>query len=231
MPERQNDPSLSKVTEVEPRKLLCFEQRSKDLERAEFEITFKSTATGSRFTVRRYGFGEGEEAEVFSESNCPGYSHGFMDLVFYLETGVAPRRHFQGCAPSCTGMLYRERDRGIEVLKTNPGSFGEQAGLDRGDRLLTIGATPIYTRNDIWALVTANQPGTTLAVKFVRDGVKMTGEGALSDLSIAQWGEWVSAPRFTGFRRDSSIIPAHMHNKVLQRANLRCVAGCRRAEL
>lgn len=189
-PEQKADASRKRVTEAEPMKLLKFEQLSSRLpDRAEFTVVFESTDTGSRFTVTRYGFGEGEAADVFGESNFLGYCHGFSDLVLYLETGQAPRRHYLGCTRSCTGMMCRERDWGVEVLRVQPGGFAEAAGLTRGDRLVRIGGVPVYTRNDVWGLVTQHGPGTELSVDYVRGRERREGRGRLSDKALAAWGE------------------------------------------
>ena len=38
-------------------------------ERAEFTVVFESTEHGSRIHVTRTGFGEGDDADIFNESN------------------------------------------------------------------------------------------------------------------------------------------------------------------
>lgn len=182
------DPKKHTVVEYEPLKKIHFEQRSDVPDPGELTVTFESTETGSRFTVTRYSFGEGESADVFGESNGLGFGHGFSDLVFYLETGVPARRH-PGKSLSCTGMLYKEHDWGIEVLAVSPGTFAESAGLTRGDRIIRIGGTPIYTRNDIWGLVTANEPGTTFSVEYAREGERCEGTGQLSPREFGAIGE------------------------------------------
>jgi hypothetical protein len=188
--EQKGESTRRTVLESEPMKWLKFEQQSPDLpDRAEFTVSFESTETGSRFTVTRYSFGEGEDADVFGESNFLGYSHGFCDLVFYLETGQSAGRHYFGCTQSCTGVLYKELDWGVEVLKVTAGSFGAEAGLERGDRIVSLGGVPIYTRNDVWGLVTEHRPGTEIVVDYVRGGERRNGQGRLSDKALAAWGE------------------------------------------
>ena len=83
------DPNASvkpQIIELQPMKLLRWSAEGGQLpERSEITVVFESTATGSRFTVTRFGFGEGEDADVFSESNGLGWEGGLMDIVFELE--------------------------------------------------------------------------------------------------------------------------------------------------
>jgi hypothetical protein len=189
-PEQAANPQKKRVIEAEPMKLVKFEQRGDGFaDRAEFTIVMESTETGSRFTFTRCGFGDGDAADVFGESNFLGYCHGLCDLIFYLETGQAALRHYKDCAQSCTGMIYKEYDWGVKVLDIVEKSFASEVGLVHGDRIVRIGGVPVYTRNDIWGLVTEHGPGTELTVDYVRGGEWRQGKGKLSDESLAAIGE------------------------------------------
>lgn len=176
------------VLEVQPLKLLRWEQSGGTLpDRAEFTVVFESTDRGSRFTVTRCGFGEGEDADVFAESNALGWQAGFMDLVLLLETGVtAAKRHFFGVSKSCTGALCAERDWGLEVLKVLPGTFAERAGLARGDRLVRLAGVGLYSRANLWTLMEEHAPGTPLEVEFIRAGELRRATAPLSSFASPQ---------------------------------------------
>ncbi len=178
-----------KVLEVQPLRLLRWEQAGGTLpERMEFTVVFESTDRGSRFTVTRCGFGEGEDADVFSEANALGWTQGLMDLVLYLETGQVVQRHYYGSNQSCSATVYRERDWGLEVLSVLPG-FGAEVGLERGDRLVRIAGVPVYTRAEVWALSAEHAPGTELEVEFIRGGERRRGSGRLSPPALRAVGE------------------------------------------
>jgi membrane-associated protease RseP (regulator of RpoE activity) len=179
------------VLEAEPLRRLRFDRADVGMpdQRAEFSIVFESTETGSRFTVTRHGFGAGEVADAFADANFLGFSHGFADLIFYLETGKAARRHYLGCNQSSTAMLFKERAWGVEVLDVTPGGFAAQAGLERGDRILRIGGVPIYTRNDVWGLTTEHAPETLLSVEYVRGRERRHATARLSKPELAAVGE------------------------------------------
>lgn len=180
----------TKLLEAEPQRRLKWSQEAAHLaDRGEFTVEIEPTETGARFTVTRESFGEGEDADVFGESNGLGWEHGFRDLAFYLETGQILQRHYYGCSKSCTGMVFRERSWGIEVCRVSPGSFAEEAGLVRGDRLVRLAGVPIYTREDIWLLNIEHAPGTECEVEFVRDGERHTRTGRFSELGLRVVGE------------------------------------------
>lgn len=192
-PDAPPDPNAGiapKVLEVQPGRLLRWVEEGGTLpERGEFTVVFESKDGGSRFTVTRVGFGEGEEADVFSEANQRGWEYGFMDLVLYLETGHLARRHYYGAIESVMGMMYRERDWGIEVLRVNAGTCAEEAGLARGDRLLRIGGAPVYDRGDLAVLFAEHAPGTELEVEYLRGRELRHGAGRLSPFALRAVGE------------------------------------------
>jgi membrane-associated protease RseP (regulator of RpoE activity) len=186
------DPNASvkpQIIEFQPMKLLRWSAEGGQLpERSEITVVFESTATGSRFTVTRFGFGEGEDADVFSESNGLGWEGGLMDIVFELETGVAVNRHYYGAYDACTGVMYAQRDWGLEVLKVLPGTFGAEAGLMRGDRLVRLDGAAVFSRANVWTLLEARAPGDNLSVEFVRGRALLRGSGRLSSQRSAGMG-------------------------------------------
>ncbi len=179
-----------RVIEAEPLRKLRFAQERDDLpETAEFEVVFESAENGSRITVTRQGFGEGEIADIFSESNALGWEHGLMDLVLYLETGQLVKRHYYGAGPSRMGMVYADGDAGLVVRQVLDGGFAEDAGLLPDDKLVRIGGCAVYQRSDVWMINGLLEPGTELEVEFIRRNELRTGSGKLSTQEIWAVGE------------------------------------------
>jgi uncharacterized protein YndB with AHSA1/START domain len=180
----------TRVLEVEPMKRLRWAQEHPDRpEKAEFTVVFESADTGSRITVTRCGFGEGEDADVFSKSNGLGWEHGFRDLVLFLETGQIVKRHYDGCSKSSMATMYAETDVGLEVLRVAPEGFGADVGLERGDRLVRVGGAGVYQRSDLWMVNGLLEPGTELEVEFVRGRELLRGRGRLSPMTDRLVGE------------------------------------------
>jgi uncharacterized protein YndB with AHSA1/START domain len=186
----RKDPNASAkvhVLEVQPMKLLRWTQDQGTMpERTECRVVFESTDGGSRFTVTRFGFGEGEDADVFSEANALGWENGFRDLVLSLETGIPIQRHYFGVPKSSVGALLKERIWGLEILKVLPGSFAAEVGLARGDRLVRMAGAAIYSRSNVWMLMEEHPPGTWLEVEFIRGRELMRGRGRLASYGAAE---------------------------------------------
>ncbi len=118
-----------------------------------------------------------------------GWQQGFMDLVLYLETGQIVKRHYNGCFASAMGVMYKETDYGLEVRRVDAGSFGEQAGLERGDRIVRLADNPVYTRADIWQQIGMREPGSEITVEFIRDRELMSSSGKLISATLRAVGE------------------------------------------
>jgi uncharacterized protein YndB with AHSA1/START domain len=189
--ERLSDPEEGlRILEVEPKRLLRWAQERSDLpEKAEFTVVFEAREQGSRITVTRCGFGEGEIADVFSTSNGLGWEQGIMDLVLFLETGQLVKRHYDGCRGSSMGLLFVETDSGIEVRQVKPDCFAAEVGLEPGDCLVRMGGAAVYSRSDLWLLNDLLEPGSELEVEFVRGRELRSGRGRLSPVDARLVGE------------------------------------------
>ena len=166
------------VLEAVPLKKLRWSQSRKGLpEKAEFTIAFESRENGSAITVTRFGFGEGEDADIFSVSNGLGMEHGFRDFILYLETGQMVKRHYDGCSLSSYGMSYVETPGGIEVRRVGEHGAARDAGLERGDRLVRIAGVPVYTRSDVWLTNSIHPVGAEVEIEFIRGKELLTASG------------------------------------------------------
>ncbi|MFU8831387.1 MAG: PDZ domain-containing protein [Wenzhouxiangella sp.] len=67
-------------------------------------------------------------------------------------------------------------DAGFSVIGITPGSGADQAGLQRGDRVLTVNGQEITDQDGsrVRDLLSEKQPGDTVEVLFERDGVEQT---------------------------------------------------------
>ena len=139
--------------------------------------------------MTRFGFGEDEESDIWNESHTVGWSQGFMDLILYLETGQMVHRHYDGCSASAMGVMYKQAQYGLEVRGVNAGGFGEQAGLEIGDRIVRLANSPVFTRADIWQQIGMREPGSEITVEFIRDRELMSSSGKLISATLRAMGE------------------------------------------
>jgi len=178
------------VLEVVPyKKLRWSQERDGKPFKAEFTVTFESREIGSAVTVTRYGFGDGEDFEIFSNSFGLGIEHGWRDFILYLETGQLVKRHYDGCTLSALGMSYGETPGGIRVLRVGDKGLAAEAGLERGDRVVRIGGAAVYTRSDVWVLNSVHPEGTELEVEFIRGRERRVGRGRTCGLESRMPGE------------------------------------------
>lgn len=182
-------PGLEILEAVPLQKLRWVQSQEGAPHKAEFTLVFEDRETGSAITVTRYGFGEGEDADIFSDAHRLGWEHGFRDLVLYLETGQIVKRHYDGCTRSCLGISYRETPGGVQVCRVGKVGVGADAGLQRGDRIVRIAGVPIYTRADVWATNGFHDPGTEVELEFVRAGELLHARGLTAPLDRRLVGE------------------------------------------
>lgn len=189
-PRARHSLSRLKVLEAKENECLRWSMENGDKEAiAEFTMVFESTQTGSRISVTRFGFGEDEESDIFDDAHILGWSQGFMDLILYLETGQMVHRHYDGCFLSAMGVMYKQAQYGLEVRGVNAGGFGEQAGLEVGDRIVRLANSPVFTRADIWQQIGMREPGSEISVEFIRDRELMTSSGKLISATLRAIGE------------------------------------------
>lgn len=185
----EHDAGMELLEAIPLEKLRWSQQRPGAPEKAEFTITFEHREKGCAITVTRFGFGEGEDADIFSDSNGLGVEHGYRDLVLYLETGVLVKRHYDGCTKSCLGMSYVETPGGIEVRRVGDTGVAREAGLQRGDRIVRIAGLPIYTRADVWLVNGMSQPGDVVEVEFLRGRELLHATGRAAPIAARLVGE------------------------------------------
>jgi len=72
--------------------------------------------------------------------------------------------------PARLGVYLENTNQGTEILDVQPGSVAADAGLVKGDRILTAAGVQIRDSTDVIAIVHRQPPGTWLPLTIVRDG-------------------------------------------------------------
>ena len=160
------------------------------------EVT--ETATGSRVTLTRSGFGEGDMFEIRQTSKLVAWGEAMHDLAVYLETGQDLRRLH---APhpehpiSATGVQFREELGGLRTTTVQPGSFGAHAGLEVVDLVARLAGVPVFDRTDLWLLQRIAVPGEETSVHFVRGKELCEASAPMSPIDLWATGELGGGPR------------------------------------
>ena len=112
-----------------------------------------------------------------------------MDLILYLETGHMAHRHYDGCSLSAMGVMYTQAEYGLEVRGVDVGGFGEQAGLEIGDRIVRLANNAVFTRADVWQQIGMREPGSEITVEFIRNRKLVSSSGKLISATLRAIGE------------------------------------------
>jgi uncharacterized protein YndB with AHSA1/START domain len=155
-----------------------------DVRWIETTVVFEASASATRITITRSGFGDSDQWRLFAESTSLGWDESIADLIAYIETGVRADRHYSSQNPAPKGSLgaqMRETPAGVRITYVVPGGFAEEAGMQAGDLLLRLAAASVFRRSDVWCVERVLKPGQELDAEYVRDGKLLIGRGRLSE--------------------------------------------------
>lgn len=107
------------------------------------------------------------------------------------------KKTFLGVVPvTVTESHARELDlpetRGVYLSSIVEGHSAEAAGLERGDVLIEMDGTDIYGNKDLTRVLQRNDPGTTIRVRYIRDGRIRSTDVTLGFKEETNW-KWVDA--------------------------------------
>ena len=114
-------------------------------------------------------------------------SMGQQNVLVWLPTSVADQcawlaniadavfgvDDYERDPPARLGIYLDDTSRGTEILDVQPGSVAADAGLLKGDRILTAAGIQIHVSADVIAVVRRQPPGTWLPLTIARDGQTM----------------------------------------------------------
>lgn len=69
---------------------------------------------------------------------------------------------------------------GVLVTEVWPGSAAAQAGVRRGDVIVSLAGTEVNDESGLRYLAATQRPGTTVAIDFLRQGARITGRGTVA---------------------------------------------------
>lgn len=70
--------------------------------------------------------------------------------------------------------LGTKEDAGVVVANVLPGSPADKAGIEAADVILAVDGTPVRTSSEVMDIVASKNPGETLSIELLRDGLTMT---------------------------------------------------------
>ena len=103
-----------------------------------------------------------------------------------LENGYVSGRPYLGITyvavtDEATAQQLGVGSYGIYIVEVNAGSGAAQAGLEPGDRIVSIDGAEVAARDDVSAIVDQHAPGDTISITVARDGQMLTVSATLGE--------------------------------------------------
>ena len=103
-----------------------------------------------------------------------------------LENGYVSGRPYLGITyvavtDEATAQQLGVSTYGIYIVEVSAGSGAAAAGLEPGDRIVSIDGAEIASRDDVSAVIDQHAAGDTISITIARDGQMMTVEATLGE--------------------------------------------------
>lgn len=159
------------VIEEDPGRLLRVKKDHHPCLGTEIGITLEHAESGTRVTIVQSGFG----AFLDFAGRDTVFGHGQQivnDLQLYLERGLIVPGTAWGVN---LGAVPKRTPVGLEIGRVDDGSFGQRAGLETGDLLLTIGGIRIHGIEQLATVLALIDPASKIDITWARGREAMEG--------------------------------------------------------
>lgn len=148
-------------------------------------IDLEAAGAGTRVRIVQSGFGVDTKAAL----NTPlgiGADFIFSDLALYLETGggVMAHRHMSAWATQFAADL-EETPTGLRLKKVEPNGFAAGAGMQAGDRLMTLAGAAVISWRDLVLTLRTQMGQERVQLYWARGPEKMSGYGTFQPARVA----------------------------------------------
>lgn len=164
-PNLQPDRPTAEIVETQPMQRIVADKVSEPCKGTRISVSLEPESGGTRITLAQAGFPD--YLQDMLDVIQLGGDQIVADLALYLDRGVVLCRHALPWA--FCGLVTRDVATGLEISAVLPGGFGERIGLEPGDRLLTLGGAPLFTRQCLNTLMRVLQSGTEVEASWVRE--------------------------------------------------------------
>lgn len=161
--------------EIEPGRLLRVRKDHEPCAGTEIAVTLEQEGTGTRITVVQSGFGAW--LDRLRDTAHAHWVQIVADLHLYLERGITVPGTVWGAS---LGAEWRRTPVGLEILRLDPGGFGESAGLETGDLLLTVRGIRVHDTQQLWTILALCEPGTDAEITWARGRQPMRGKATFA---------------------------------------------------
>jgi hypothetical protein len=164
------------LLDVIPGRRLLLRKDAEPCKGTEILITLEDADSGTKVTIVQSGFGA--RFDLALKGLEIGWDYIVKDFALYLETGVIAHRHLDGWGGPL-GAEMKETASGLVVTRVSSKLPAGRAGLQPGDRLLTLaGATVVNTR-DLMVAWRTQRGATSVEFAWVRSRQRMSARASL----------------------------------------------------
>jgi hypothetical protein len=163
------------VLEVAPGQSLRLRKDAMPCKGTEILITLEHEGSGTKVTIVQSGFGARFDAAL--KWLAIGWDFIVKDFALYLETGVCAHRHLNAWGAPL-GAETRERASGLVITALTPDTLAARAGLQPGDRLLTVAGATVGCVRDLTIALRTQQGAQSVELAWVRGRERMKGRGS-----------------------------------------------------
>jgi uncharacterized protein YndB with AHSA1/START domain len=186
--------ATGRYTAVEAPRRAAFTWQGGEPAETAVEVTVEPVGEGARVRLVHSGFGAGAEWDTSLSEAEHGWDEGMENLRSTLETGIDLRLvnkpfmgiYFDLLTPERAAKEGIAAERGIYLNKTLEGSPAREAGMDKGDVILSMGgiATPGY--DELTAALVAHRAGDVLDVEVVHGQARRTVQLTLGQRPVPE---------------------------------------------
>ncbi len=161
--------------EVDPGRVLRVRKDEEPCKGTEIVVVLEAEGSGTRITVVQSGFGPWLPSVL--ETFRVVWNLIVADLALYIERRISLKTHLVGAPPPRVSLGIRTQDRltGLLVTGVDAGSFGERAGLETGDLMLTLNNVRLLYGMRLVDLARMCAPGNELTAVWARKSETMRG--------------------------------------------------------
>jgi predicted metalloprotease with PDZ domain len=113
-------------------------------------------------------------------ATSPLYGQSFLDRLEGVLGGQQSAPATEARVPGYLGVVADDTDRGeVMVLEVEPGSAAARAGIQKGDRILSVDGQSLKTLGAMAKVLEPLYAGDTVIVQYLREGKKQTAKVVL----------------------------------------------------
>ncbi len=158
--------------EIEPGRLLRVRKDDEPCAGTEIAVTLEAADTGTRVTIVQSGFGPW--LEQLRDTFEAHWTQIVADFRLYIERGLTVPGTVWGVS---LGAQTKQTGSGLEIVAVDANGFGQSAGMQPGDLLLTLRGLRVHDTKQLWTILALTEPGSSAETLLARGRERVQAKG------------------------------------------------------